>query len=343
MQQAMFWQAKEEGKVLCQLCPKYCTIQPGKTGFCRVRKNVDGTLYTLNFGHLSAHAMDPIEKKPLYHYYPGDYILSLGTTGCNLRCGFCQNWNIAHDDPQTIEVTPEHVVEVAANQEPYPNVGIAYTYSEPMMWYEFMFYTTRLAREKGLKNVLVTNGYINEEPLRALLPYIDAMNIDVKGFTDEYYHKNCVGHLEPVIRTVELAHKRCHVELTTLLVPGQNDSEAEIRQLVDWIASLNPEIPLHFSRYFPNFEFDLEPTPPETLKRAREIALEKLSYVYIGNLDDPKGINTYCPGCKKILINRSWYNGKVVGLTAENQCKHCGRKISISIISLVFIHNTSKY
>ena len=330
MQSAMFWIPKEEQRVLCQLCPKYCTIAPGNTGFCKVRKNVDGQLYTLNFGHLSAHAMDPIEKKPLYHYYPGDYILSLGTTGCNLRCGFCQNWNIAHQRPQTIEVTPEHVVEVAASQQPYPNVGIAYTYSEPFMWYEFVYHTARLAREQGLKNVLVTNGYVNEEPLKALLPYIDAMNIDVKAFTEDYYHKNCIGQLAPVLRTVELVHTHCHVELTTLLIPGLNDSEEEIRNLVDWVAELDPNIPLHFSRYFPSYKFEVEPTPPETLKKARQIALEKLNYVYIGNLGDPQGINTYCPQCHKVVINRSWYNGKVVGLTDENHCKHCGESIYLN-------------
>ncbi|WP_031516787.1 AmmeMemoRadiSam system radical SAM enzyme [Desulfofalx alkaliphila] len=327
MQPALFWKAKDDGMVLCQLCPKYCNIRPGKTGFCRVRKNIDGQLFTTNFGHLSAHAMDPIEKKPLYHYYPGQYILSLGTTGCNLRCGFCQNWSITHDDPKTIEVTPQHVAEVAANQDPYPNVGIAYTYSEPFMWYEFVFHTARLAREKGLKNVLVTNGYINEEPLRALLPYIDAMNIDVKAFTDDFYKQNCVGHLEPVKRTVEMVHDKCHLEVTTLIIPGLNDSEEEIGRLTDWLAGLNPKIPLHFSRYFPNFEFDTEATPPETLKRAKDIARTKLDYVYIGNLGDPEGVNTYCPRCGKVMVNRSWYNGKIVGLTPENKCKHCGEKI----------------
>ncbi|MBO8137896.1 MAG: AmmeMemoRadiSam system radical SAM enzyme [Desulfotomaculum sp.] len=330
MQEAMFWHPKDKDNLVhCELCPKYCTIAPGKTGFCRVRKNEGGRLYTINFNRVAAHAMDPIEKKPLYHYYPGKYILSLGTTGCNLRCGFCQNWSIAHDDPQTIEVTPEHVVKVAANQDPYPNVGIAYTYSEPFMWYEFVFHTARLARDAGLKNVLVTNGYINEEPLKALLPYIDAMNIDVKAFTDDFYKENCRGHLEPVKRTVELAYKRCHVELTTLLVPGLNDSEEEIKNLVDWVAGLDREIPLHFTRYFPNFEFELDPTPPETLKRARDIALEKLDYVYIGNLGDPKAMNTYCPQCGKLIVNRTWYNGRVVGLSEDNKCKNCGRKIYI--------------
>ncbi len=329
MQEAMFWTAKDNHTVLCQLCPKYCTIRPGKTGFCRVRKNIDGKLYTLNFGQVSACDMDPIEKKPLYHYYPGKYVLSVGTVGCNLRCGFCQNWGIAHSDPKTVEVMPDLVAEAAANQQAYPNIGVAYTYSEPSVWYEFIFFTARLVRQKGLKNILVTNGTINEEPLRALLPFIDAMNIDVKGFSEQYYRDNCKGFLEPVMRTVEIAHTRCHVELTTLLVPGLNDSEEEIRQLVDWVAGLDRKIPLHFTRYFPNFEFDLEPTPPETLHKAREIALEKLDYVYIGNLGHPKSMNTYCPNCGKTLVNRTWNNGKIVGLTKDNQCKHCGEKIKI--------------
>ncbi|MTI80778.1 MAG: AmmeMemoRadiSam system radical SAM enzyme [Firmicutes bacterium] len=329
MQEAMFWHAKDDNLVHCELCPQYCTIRPGKTGFCRVRKNIDGKLYSLNFNRVAAHATDPMEKKPLYHYYPGKYILSLGTSGCNLRCGFCQNWSIAQDDPETIEVTPEHVAEVAANQDPYPNVGVAYTYSEPFMWYEFIFHTARLVRDKGYKNVLVTNGYINEEPLKALLPYIDAMNIDVKAFTDEFYQENCKGHLEPVKRTVELVHKKCHLELTTLLIPGLNDSDEEISKLVDWVADISPEIPIHFSRYFPNFEFELDATPPERLQRAREIALEKLNYVYIGNLGDPKSMNTYCPQCGKLLVNRTWHNGKTVGVDEENNCKQCGRKIYV--------------
>ncbi|MCD5406993.1 MAG: AmmeMemoRadiSam system radical SAM enzyme [Desulfotomaculum sp.] len=336
MQQAMFWTPKEDNRqdkehqaALCQLCPRHCIIAPGKTGFCRGRQNTAGVLYASNFGQLAAHAMDPIEKKPLYHYYPGKYILSVGTAGCNLRCGFCQNWQIAHADPQTIAVTPEHLVAVATKQEPYPNIGIAYTYTEPFIWYEFIYHTARLARDQGLKNVLVTNGYVNQEPLRAILPFIDAINIDIKGFTDKFYRQHCAGSLEPVLRTVETAHSRCHVELTTLLIPGLNDSVPEIRKLVDWVAGLNPAIPLHFSRYAPSFEFKIEPTPPETLQRAREIALEKLDYVYIGNLGDPQGVNTYCPQCGKIVVNRTWHNPKTVGLTPENKCKHCGREIAI--------------
>lgn len=329
MQPAMFWTPKENQRVLCQLCPKYCTIAPNKTGFCKVRKNVAGELYTLNFAHLAAHAMDPIEKKPLYHYYPGKYILSLGTTGCNFRCGYCQNWNIAQQRPQTIKITAEHVAKVAAHQQPYPNLGVAYTYSEPLMWYEFVYQTAPLIHQQGMKNILVTNGYINEEPLRALLPYIDAMNIDLKAFSEEYYQKNCVGQLAPVLRTVELAHQHCHIELTTLLIPGLNDSAKEIAALVDWVADLDPNIPLHFSRYFPSHQFEIESTPPATLKKARQIALKKLKYVYLGNLSDAEGLNTYCSQCQRVVVNRTWYNGKVVGVDEKNRCKKCGEKIPL--------------
>ncbi|MGB9803090.1 AmmeMemoRadiSam system radical SAM enzyme [Desulfofundulus sp.] len=286
MQEALFYEKGDGGIAFCRLCPRFCKIREGNTGFCRVRKNQQGTLYTLNYGRVSSYGLDPIEKKPLYHFYPGSDIFSLGSVGCNLHCGFCQNWQIAHADPRTVYLSPEEAVAAAKEQvaRGYPCVGLAYTYNEPFVWYEYVYDTARLARKEGLKNVLVTNGYVNEEPLRRLLPYIDAMNIDVKGFSGEYYREVCAGHLEPVLRTVEFAHGHCHVELTTLLVPGLNDSEEEIRRLVDWVAALSPDIPLHFTRYFPNYKFDLPPTPLETLKRAREIALEKLHYVYLGNV-----------------------------------------------------------
>lgn len=282
----MFWHRKENGLVFCELCPKGCSIRSGHRGFCRVRENREDKLFSLNYGKVSSSALDPMEKKPLYHFYPGSLILSLGTVGCNLRCGFCQNWQIAHEDPQTQELSPEQAVQLTLEQKAkgLPCVGIAYTYSEPLMWYEYVYDTSRQAQEKGLKNVLVTNGYVLEEPLRKLLPYIDAMNIDVKAFTDKYYQDHCLGHLEPVKRTVEIASKHCHVELTTLLVPGLNDSAEEINHLVDWVAGLNPDIPLHLSRYFPNYKFDLPTTPVEVMQRAYAIAKEKLNHVYLGNL-----------------------------------------------------------
>ncbi len=331
MHEALYYEKKEQNLTACRLCPKLCTIREGKAGFCRVRQNRGGTLYTANYGRVTAYALDPIEKKPLYHFYPGADILSLGTYGCNLRCGFCQNWSIAHGNPDSVALTPEQAVNLAREQtgRERTNIGIAYTYSEPLIWYEFVRDTARLARRAGLKNVLVTNGYINETPLRALLPDIDAMNIDVKAFTADYYRKQCAGSLEPVLRTVEIACRECHVELTTLLVTGLNDSAAEIRRLVDWVAALDREIPVHFSRYFPNFELDLPPTPLDTLKMARDIAREKLSYVYAGNAPQLEAGDTYCPECGEKLITRFGYQVRPVGLNGS-KCGQCGCRINIT-------------
>ncbi len=331
MREALYYEKKEQNLIACRLCPKLCTIKEGKSGFCRVRQNRGGTLYAANYGRVTAYALDPIEKKPLYHFYPGAAILSLGTYGCNLRCGFCQNWSIAHGSPASVALTPEQAVELAREEvEPgRPGMGIAYTYSEPLIWYEFVRDTARLARRAGLKNVLVTNGYINETPLRALLPDIDAMNIDVKAFTGDYYREHCAGSLEPVLRTVEISCRECHVELTTLLVTGLNDSAEEIRRLVDWVAALDREIPVHFSRYFPNFELDLPPTPPDTLKMARDIAREKLAYVYVGNAPQLEAEDTYCPECGEKLIARFGYRVRPVGLDGR-KCGRCGSRIRIT-------------
>jgi pyruvate formate lyase activating enzyme len=331
MHEATCYEKKGQNLAACRLCPRLCTIREGKYGFCRVRQNRGGTLYATNYGKVTSCALDPIEKKPLYHFYPGSYILSFGSAGCNLRCGFCQNWGIAHGDPSTRDVAPAEAVELARQQleRGYPNAGIAYTYNEPLMWYEYVLDTARLAREAGLKNVLVTNGYINETPLRELLPYIDAMNIDVKGFTNKYYRESCQGSLEPVLRTVEIAHTRCHVELTTLLVTGLNDREEEIGRLVDWIASLDPEIPLHFSRYFPSFEVDLPATPLDTLQKSRETALARLAYVYIGNAPQLDANDTICPRCGETVIERMGYNTRAVGLEGK-KCRYCGREIRLT-------------
>ncbi|WP_027718451.1 AmmeMemoRadiSam system radical SAM enzyme [Desulfovirgula thermocuniculi] len=332
MKEALFYEKGEGNSVFCRLCPRLCRIKEGGRGFCRARENRGGVLYAANYGRVSSAAMDPIEKKPLYHFHPGTEILSLGTFGCNLACGFCQNWQIAHADPPTRFLAPEAVVAAAMEQiaRGVPCVGIAYTYNEPFIWYEYVYDTARLAREKGLKNVLVTNGYVREEPLREILPYIDAMNIDVKGFTAAYYREVCRGSLEPVLRTVELAARACHVELTTLLVPGLNDSPEEIRSLAEWVASLDPEIPLHFSRYFPHYKFDLPPTPLSTLLRARELAGEKLKYVYVGNAPELDAGDTTCPSCGATLIRRRGYRVQVAGLEG-NACRSCGEKIKVVV------------
>jgi pyruvate formate lyase activating enzyme len=286
MREALYWQeGTTKDSVNCLLCPQMCVIAQNKKGFCRVRQNLEGRLYTLNYGKCSSYGMDPIEKKPLYHFYPGSYIFSVGTFGCNMGCGFCQNWRIAHGEPDTIDISPEKLVEIASGDfQSRRSIGIAYTYSEPFMWYEFIRDTAPLARQAGLKNVLVTNGFINPEPLSELLPFIDAMNIDVKGFNEKYYNHTCAGNLEPVLRTVEKANSNCHVEVTTLLVTGLNDSEEEISALADWLAGVNKDIPLHLSRYFPNYKMELPPTPLATMERAREIAQQKLKYVYLGNV-----------------------------------------------------------
>lgn len=327
MKEVMFYEKIENGNVQCKICPQMCLRKPGQVGFCRVRENVGGSLYATNYGWASSFGMDTIEKKPLYHYYPGSNIFSIGTVGCNLKCGFCQNWQIAHGNPHTYEVDPEQVVDMALKEEQgVKSVGIAYTYNEPFMWYEFVYDTAKIARSKGLKNVLVTNGYVNEEPLRQLLPYIDAMNIDVKGFTPEYYRETCVGRLEPVLRTVEIAAAQCHVEITTLLVPGLNDSSEEITRLVDWLADINKDIPLHFSRYFPNYQMDIPPTPIETMMKAREIASQKLNYVYLGNVNDGSTADTYCPQCGKKVIQRSGYSTKIIGLE-HHKCTSCDFEI----------------
>ncbi len=328
--EAVHWRQLDGGAVQCLLCPHRCRVAAGKAGLCRARVNEGGRLYAANYGQVTSCALDPIEKKPLYHFYPGSHILSYGTWGCNLRCVFCQNWTIAHGSPPAEEMTPRQAVDMAlevAGGSRF-NVGIAYTYSEPLVWYEFVLDTARLARQEGLKNVLVTNGYVNEEPLLELLPYIDAMNIDVKSFSGEYYREMCRGSLEPVLETVELASRHCHVEVTALLVTGKNDSAEEISWLVDWLAGLDPEIPLHFSRYFPSFELNLPPTPVDTLLQAKEIASKKLSYVYLGNVPQLDAGSTYCPGCREELISRIGYYTRLTGLE-DGKCSTCGRKVKV--------------
>ncbi|MDD4601059.1 hypothetical protein SDC9_13882 [bioreactor metagenome] len=321
MREAMYYKI-EDDKVSCNLCPKECTIAEGRTGFCRVRENVGGKLYTKNYAACSSYALDPIEKKPLYHFYPGSYILSLGTWGCNFACKFCQNWEIAQADPDVIELLPEQAVKQAQGKR---NIGIAFTYSEPSVWYEYILDTAKAAYQAGLKNVLVTNGFINQAPLAELLPYIDAMNIDVKAFNNEYYQKICAGRLDAVKKTVEQAVKACHVEITTLLVPGLNDNRNEIAEMAKWLADLNIDIPLHFSRYFPNYKMQEPPTSLETMRLAYETARTHLNYVYLGNVSG-NGSNTHCPQCGTVVIDRMHEQSL---LTPDKQCRVCGAVISI--------------
>lgn len=282
---AMFYEKLEHSKVHCFLCPHNCVIKPGQWGACRARKNTDGELHSMNYGKITSIALDTIEKKPLNRFHPRSLILSAGTFGCNLKCSFCQNWTIAHEHSPTADITPEQLAEKAKEAENVGNIGIAYTYNEPSIWYEFVYDTSRYAKQLGLYNVLVTNGFISREPLLEILPYTDAMNIDVKGFANRFYEDICKADLRNVKQTVELAAKSCHVELTTLVIPGHNDSLDEIDKLSEWIASISPEIPLHLSRFFPNYKMKNVPaTPVETLIRARDYARRHLKYVYLGNV-----------------------------------------------------------
>jgi pyruvate formate lyase activating enzyme len=283
MHEAMYWNKGENNNVICSLCPHNCNIPVDRTGICRVRKNIDGILYSMNYGKITAIAMDPIEKKPLKNYFPGNSVLSIGSFGCNLRCSFCQNWSIAHETPPVKNIELRSMIEI---METYDScIGIAYTYNEPSIWYEYILHTAHKIKEIGYKNILVTNGYINVEPLKKLIPYIDAVNIDVKGFTQNYYNRICGGNLDNVKQTVEIITKSCHVEVTTLLVPELNDSAQEINGLSAWLAKINPDIPLHLTRYFPNYKMrNSEPTSLETMNRARDEAKKYLNNVYLGNV-----------------------------------------------------------
>jgi pyruvate formate lyase activating enzyme len=320
---------REGDDVHCLLCPMGCRIKDGQVGGCGVRQAKSGELVTLNYARCASMAMDPIEKKPLYHFYPGWEILSIGTFGCNLHCTFCQNWTLARGGHTSgwEEVDPGMLLDILKSRPPQEQLGVAYTYNEPGIWYEFVFEAAELLAGEGFKNILVTNGYINPEPLKKLLPFIDAMNIDVKAFSDSFYHRYCRGKgLKEVLRTVEQALKECHVELTYLVIDTLNDSPAEIGEFVGWVASLDENIPVHFSRYFPNYHLDIPPTSLATMQKVWEIATEKLSYVYLGNVRDSEYSTTYCPSCRQPLITRDGYRIHNVGLSGKS-CAKCGYTI----------------
>ncbi|GAV23861.1 AmmeMemoRadiSam system radical SAM enzyme [Carboxydothermus pertinax] len=328
MKEALFYETLGNFFVQCHLCPHQCRIANGKAGRCRVRKNIEGKLYSLNYGLVTAVNLDPIEKKPLYHFYPGSQILSLGTFGCNFQCGFCQNYEIAHLAINGDELLPEDLVKFTQRYQREGMIGVAYTYSEPAVWYEYIFASAPLLKKLGFKTVLVTNGFINKEPLEKLLPFIDALNIDLKGITEEYYHQVCQGSLTPVLEVIKTSVMYgVHVEITTLLVPGLNDTYEQIEELASFLANLNPDIPLHFSRYFPRYKFNLPPTPVESLMRAQKLARKYLNYVYLGNL--PEIFNdTFCPNCGALLIRRNYFEVDTSGLL-ENTCRQCKNKVKV--------------
>lgn len=326
--EASFYVKQEGGVVQCRLCPHNCVIRDGKYGICGARKNTGGTLITEIYGHLTAIAMDPIEKKPLYHFYPGSSILSIGTKGCNMKCPYCQNWHISQDRTARTSLYSSSDIVSAALRE--GSVGIAYTYSEPMIWFEYVYDTAIMARDKKLVNVLVTNGFVNREPLEKLLECVDAMNIDLKTFREETMRKVQKARLSDVCDTIRTVHGRgCHVELTTLVVTGINDDMDEMRDIIDFISSIDKNIPWHISRYYPNYQYDQHATDVSFIMKVREEAEKKLNFVYCGNVSsNDAGHDTRCPSCGETVISRIGYSTRIDNLSGR-ACSRCGFDLGI--------------
>ncbi len=330
LREAMLYKKTKDDKVSCFLCSHHCLISDGKFGICNVRENRKGVLYTHAYGDLVARNIDPIEKKPLYHFLPGSRSFSIASVGCNFQCGFCQNWQISQvKEAKTLgltsrEVKPEDVVKQAKESR---TESLSYTYTEPTIFFEYAYEISQLAKKEGLYNVFVTNGYMTKETIQAIHPYLDAANIDLKSFRDDYYRKNCKGRLAPVLKSIDLMKRlNIWVEVTTLVVPGQNDSEEELKQIAHFLAGLDASIPWHISRFYPQYKMeDSASTPVETLERAYDIGKDAgLRYVYLGNVG--KGNNTYCYQCRRLLIERYGFSIEAYEIR-EGRCPQCGSPI----------------
>jgi pyruvate formate lyase activating enzyme len=331
MKEALFYEKLEKMKVQCKLCPNECVILHGKRGTCHARENREGVLYSIVYGLPCATGTDPIEKKPLFHFIPGSESYSIATAGCNLHCKWCQNWQISQrgpDEVQSFEMSPEEVVENALAKG---CKSISYTYVEPAIFYEYVLDTAKLARKAGLANVMVTNGYLNQAPVKKLYKYIDACNVDLKGFTEEFYREYCGGRLQPVLDAIKTIHKMgVWLELTTLLVPGLNDSEEDIKRMCEWVRDeLGFGVPLHFSRFFPYYKMaHLSPTPVETLDKAYEIAKSVgIKHVYVGNVQLPDKEDTFCAECGKKIVDRGMMFTVGAVKMKNGKCGHCGKKV----------------
>jgi pyruvate formate lyase activating enzyme len=315
---------------ICLLCPHSCHIGPGERGLCGVRENTGSDITLTTYGVITGCALDPVEKKPLYHYYPGKCIMSVGSYGCNLKCDFCQNYHISQHIGKegNYHLSPEELV--SRSRKASDNIGIAFTYNEPVIWYEYVVDCARLASSEGLKNVMVTNGFVNSEPLAHLIGVIDAFNVDLKAFGNEFYRKYTGATLRPVMDTIrDIASSGRHLEITTLILPGLNDSVDSMRQEAEWIATTaGSHVPLHLSRYFPMYLRDDPPTPAETILRLKETATEYLDYVYTGNMSGiDSSSDTVCPGCHSTVIKRHGYHTSLSGLSGEGKCLKCNEMI----------------
>ncbi len=312
----------EAKKVQCNICPHNCNLQEGQQGVCLARENRAGEIVPLNYGEVASMSVDPIEKKPLFHFKPGSQILSIGTWGCNLKCGFCQNWQLSQQKVPTKYYEPE---EIFAEIRERGLSSLAFTYSEPIIWYEYVYDTARLMQKNKIETVMVSNGFINEEPLLELLPYIDGFNIDLKAIDDDFYRQECKGRLEPVKNTIrKIAESESHLEITNLVIRDKNDSIKKLEELIEFISSVDKEIPLHLSRYYPAYKYEIEATDINLLKRAYDLASEKLDYVYLGNLREMNYRNTLCPDCGRTIINRDY---RIDVNIEDGKCKYCSQKI----------------
>ena len=324
-----FWSHLKDGRVRCELCPRYCALHEGQRGLCFVRARENDTIVLTTYGRSSGFCIDPIEKKPLNHFLPGTPVLSFGTAGCNLTCKFCQNWDISKSrefDRLTSRAGPRAIAAAARDLDCR---SVAFTYNDPIIFHEYAVDVAAACHEQGIRNVAVTSGYMCAQPRQEFFRHMDAVNVDLKAFSERFYKKICSGELAPVLETLEYLKYETGVwvEITTLLIPGKNDSDAELHELCSWVAEkLGPDVPLHFSAFHPDWKMmDISPTPPQTLSRAREIAQQRgIRHAYTGNVHDCEGGSTYCHQCGILLIERDWYRLGAWNLDAQGKCASCG-------------------
>ncbi len=330
MHDAQFYQVIDDGRLQCQLCPRYCKLKPGQHGFCYIRKNVDGKLKSLVYGKPYAVNVDPIEKKPLFHFLPGTKILSIGTAGCNMACKHCQNWDISeakYNEERAIDLPPARLIQLAVH---YNSKSIAYTYNEPTIFAEYVMDTAQMGQELNLKNVMVTNGYITPEVIDEVYKNIDGANVDLKAFSEDFYQKQTLSHLKPVIECLRrLKQLNIWIEITNLIIPSLNDDANQVKKMCEWIIEeLGPLTPLHLTAFHPDYKMKhLPPTTPSTLLKLRKLAIDiGLQYVYVGNISHVEASSTHCHNCHTILIRRSWYTNEFTNFK-NGICLNCHSKI----------------
>ena len=327
-----YWHKLDDGRIQCDVCPRHCRLREGQRGLCYVRQRLDDEVKLVSYGRSSGFCVDPIEKKPLYHFYPGSSVLSFGTAGCNLACKFCQNWDMSKSremDTLADRAMPDRLAESAVE---LACQSVAFTYNDPIIFLEYAVDVAAACRERGVKTVAVTAGYVDPEPGAEFFRAMDAANVDLKAFTDDFYHRICGGHLAPVLETLEFIRRETDtwLELTTLLIPGENDSDEELNEMTAWVVEhLGPDVPMHFTAFHPDWKMrDVAATPVATVTRARKIALKNgVRFAYTGNVHDPEGDSTWCPGCRALLIERDWYRLGRWGLDGRGRCRECGQEI----------------